>query len=219
MEAIKCSRGHYYDKALGSCPVCAAEAGNQRSPFVTGSDVPDDIPATTPAGGFDIPATIPASQPGFTPTDLGVTPRTTPVSSAAPSWDIEDYGSTTPADMMGSDSSYDPVVGWLICVKGENKGKDYRLHSGTNFIGRGKQNDICIDNDQAVSSKNHASVSYDDRERVFYITKGEVRNPTYLNGRALRSDADLNIYDRIEIGNTELLFVPLCGDRFDWKDI
>ena len=221
MEAIKCSRGHYYDKALGSCPVCAAEAGNQRSPFVTGSDVPDDIPATTPAGGFDIPATIPASQPAFTPTDLGMPPRTnagpTPP-PAAPKWDLEDYGATTPADMFGGES-FDPVVGWLICTKGPNRGKDYRLHSGTNFIGRGKQSDVCIEGDSAVSTKNHASVTYDEREKVFFITKGEVRNPTYLNGRALRSDADLNVYDRIEIGGTELIFVPLCGESFNWNNI
>lgn len=215
MEAIKCSRGHYYDKALGSCPVCAAESGNQRSPFVTGSEVPDDIPTTTPAtgGGFDIGATIPATTPGFTPTDLGgVQPKGGNV------WDIEDYGNTAPASFNGEEA-FDPIVGWLICVKGSNRGKDYRLHSGTNFIGRGKQNDVCIENDQAISTRNHASVSYDVRERVFYIAKGEVRNPTYLNGRALRSDADLVAYDRIEIGNTELIFVPLCNDQFNWQDL
>ena len=185
MEAIKCSRGHYYDKALGSCPVCAAESGNQRSPFVTGSEVPDDIPTTTPAtgGGFDIGATIPATTPGFTPTDLGgVQPKGGNV------WDIEDYGNTAPASFNGEEA-FDPIVGWLICVKGSNRGKDY------------------------------ASVSYDVRERVFYIAKGEVRNPTYLNGRALRSDADLVAYDRIEIGNTELIFVPLCNDQFNWQDL
>ena len=215
MEAIKCSRGHYYDKALGSCPVCAAEAGSSRSPFVTGSNVPDDIPATTPAtvpagGGFDIPATIPASEP-FNPIDMNQSGR-------PGAFEIEDYAPTTPA-AFNNEEAFDPIVGWLICIKGPNRGKDYRLHSGTNFIGRGKHNDVCIDNDQAISTRNHASVSYDERERVFYITKGEVRNPTYLNGRALRSDADLVMYDRIEIGSTELMFIPLCGDQFNWKDI
>lgn len=210
MEAIKCSRGHYYDKALGSCPVCAAESGS-RSPFVTGSDVPDDIPATTPAtNNFEIPATIPASEP-FSATDLSA-------SSRSNSWEIEDYAPTTPA-AFNNEEAFDPIVGWLICIKGPNRGKDYRLHSGTNFIGRGKQSDVCIENDNAISTRNHASVSYDERERVFYITKGEVRNPTYLNGRALRSDADLVMYDRIEIGSTELMFVPLCGDQFNWQDI
>lgn len=213
MEAIKCNRGHYYDKALGSCPVCAAEAGNQRSPFITGSDVPDDIPATAPAtGGFDIPPTIPESQPGFTPTDLGIN------SKPSVGWDVEDYGQTTPAS-VGGEEGFDPIVGWLICVKGPNRGKDYRLHSGTNFIGRGKQNDVCIENDQSISNYHHVSVSYDEREKVFYITKGEVRNPTYLNGKALRSDADLVIYDRIEIGNSELMFVPLCTEQFNWQDL
>lgn len=213
MEAIKCSRGHYYDKALGSCPVCAAEAGSSRSPFVTNSDVPDTIPSTIPAtvpasGDFDIPATIPATSPfNDNPSD----PATSSV------WD-PDYPVTEPVWMNQTDK-FDPIVGWLICIKGPNRGKDYRLHSGTNFIGRGKQSDVCIENDNSISTRNHASVSYDERERVFYITKGEVRNPTYLNGRALRSDADLVIYDRIEIGNTELMFVPLCGDQFNWQSL
>ena len=223
MEAIKCNRGHFYDKALGSCPICAAEASSNRSPFITDSNVPDTIPATAPTGmnfdipstvpsttGFDIPSTIPATTPGFAPTELG-----TPIGGS--DFDLDAYPVTSVAGSYGEEP-FDPVVGWLICVKGPNRGKDYRLHSGTNFIGRGKQSDICIDSDQAISTRNHASVSYDEREKVFYITKGEVRNPTYLNGKALRSDADLVIYDHIEIGNTELVFVPLCGEQFNWQD-
>lgn len=219
MEAIKCSRGHYYDKALGSCPVCAAEGNNAgpafKSPFVTGSDVPDDIPATSPAtGGFDIPDTIPASKPGFTPTDMG------PIHDAGPAhWTPDSYEPTMPTSPIAGEESFDPIVGWLICIKGPNRGKDYRLHGGTNFIGRAKSMDVCIENDRSISNERHASVTYDERSRVFYIQKGEVRNQTYLNGRALRSDADLVMYDRIEMGNTELMFVPLCSDQFNWQDI
>ena len=34
MEAVKCARGHYYDKALGKCPVCAAEGKRHAHIFV-----------------------------------------------------------------------------------------------------------------------------------------------------------------------------------------
>lgn len=218
MEAIKCNRGHYYDKALGSCPVCAAEAGGAPSPFVTGSNVPDDIPATAPAtGGFDIPATIPASEPGFGPGELGA-------NGGGGAFVVEDYGATAPAISYNSfagvsQEPFDPVVGWLICIKGPNRGKDYRLHSGTNFVGRSKSMDVCLENDQTVSSRNHASVSYDERSRCFFLQKGEVRNLIYLNGKPVFGYETLTIYDRVEIGNTELMFVPLCCDKFDWQNV
>ena len=298
MEAIKCRRGHYYDKALGNCPVCAAESGRNQSPFIAGSRVPDsigmapaapssdlfDIPATMPASSdfefpaaapadnsFDYPATMPATgnadfqvpasaddsfdypatAPAGTSFPYAATPSVFPgnpggtgwdstgnftvsptasgtVSDYAPTeaayiprtpgnWEIEDYGQTLPA-MMCEKAGFDPVVGWLICVKGPNRGRDYRLHSGSNFIGRSKSMDVCIENDQTISNRNHASVSYDERSKTFYIAKGEVRNLIYLNGKPVRSDADLVSYDRIEIGNTELLFVALCSDRFNWQD-
>ncbi|MBO7253484.1 MAG: FHA domain-containing protein [Oscillospiraceae bacterium] len=217
MEAIKCNRGHYYDKALGSCPVCAAEGGSKSSsPFVTGVTVPDDIPATAPAtGGFDIPATIPASESGF---DVNVGGG---YASASSSWDPDDTGVTMAAhmDSFGPEPKFDPIVGWLICIKGPNRGKDYRLHSGTNFIGRSKSMDVCLESDQTVSSKNHASVSYDDRGKTFYIQKGEVRNLIYLNGKPVFGAEVLTIYDRIEIGNTMLMFVPLCSDQFSWQNV
>ena len=30
----------------------------------------------------------------------------------------------------------DPVVGWLVCIAGPDKGRDYRIHSERNFLGR-----------------------------------------------------------------------------------
>lgn len=217
MEVIKCSRGHYYDSALGYCPVCSAEAGgsDNAGSFFEGNDAPDDIPATAPASSFagetDFNRTMPVTDAGFTPTDF------TPSSGDNNGWEIDDYEPTKP-DTINDIEGFDPIVGWLICVKGPNRGRDYRLHSGTNFIGRSKEMDICIENDQTISKRNAASISYDDRTKAFFIEKGEVRNLIYLNGKSVRSDADIVIYDRIEIGSTELIFVPLCGEKFNWQD-
>jgi hypothetical protein len=30
--------------------------------------------------------------------------------------------------------------------------------------------------------------------------------------------SELKAYDRIELGTTMLVFVPLCGESFDWRD-
>ena len=37
-----------------------------------------------------------------------------------------------------------PVVGWLVCIEGPSKGKDYRMIAEKNFIGRSPEMDIRI---------------------------------------------------------------------------
>ena len=222
MAMTKCEKGHIYDSAQGGCPIC----GKGASGFVM-----DDIPATGPVesgwtGGFvpgdggrggyadainpyvpsdPVGMTQAVTTPGFTEGDF----------AGGRKVDLDDYDPTE-AEPINGVSGFDPVVGWLVCVKGPNRGRDYRLHSGTNFIGRSKEMDVCIENDQTISKKNAASISYDDRSKTFFIQKGEVRNLLYLNGKPVRSDADIVAYDRLEIGSTELVFLPLCGENFDW---
>ena len=37
-----------------------------------------------------------------------------------------------------------PVCGWIVCVKGPRRGKDYRVMDGKNFVGRADDMDIQI---------------------------------------------------------------------------
>lgn len=223
MQAIQCSKGHFYDQSLGQCPQCAEEARKNNAAYDLGKT--DFIPKTAPAvasagdfnslGGFysdtNVSETVDVTSGGFSKTDF--------VSQGGgTSWQVDDYGETQISGMNGV-SGFDPIVGWLVCVSGPNRGRDYRLHSGTNFIGSSKEMDICIENDNTISRRKAASVSYDDIGKVFFIQKGEGRNLIYLNGAAVRSDADLAIYDRIRIGSTELIFVPLCCDKFTWQEV
>src|SRR5947209_1623897 len=39
-------------------------------------------------------------------------------------------------------SGVSPVVGWLVCIEGPNRGQDYRIHMEKNFIGRSSAMDI-----------------------------------------------------------------------------
>jgi hypothetical protein len=111
----------------------------------------------------------------------------------------------------------DPVVGWLVCLEGAEKGTDYRIHSENNQIGRADHMDIVIREDNAVSRERHAVITYDMRDNRYYFAPGGGRGVVRLNGRAVLNTAELSAYDRIEIGNTKLLFIPLCGDRFKWE--
>lgn len=110
----------------------------------------------------------------------------------------------------------DPVVGWLACVEGPNLGSDWRLVAGRNSIGRSKDRQVNLDEDQAVSSGNHAYISYDPRRNAFSVLPGDSRGLVYCNGAEVAVATALNAYDRIEVGASTLVFVPLVGPQFQW---
>jgi hypothetical protein len=111
----------------------------------------------------------------------------------------------------------DPVVGWLVCVEGIEKGRDYRLHSEKNWIGRSANMDITV-KDPSVSRENHAAIIYDPRKVAFKIRPGEVRGIVYLNGEEVAGSLDLAPYDRIELGESKFIFIPFVGGNFNWAE-
>ena len=40
----------------------------------------------------------------------------------------------------------------------------------------------------------------------------------YLNGELFDGRVELHAYDIIKLGNTRLLFVPLCTEKFAWEE-
>ena len=102
MNLMKCPNGHHYDASrFSSCPFCGMEGVN------VGPD------QTT------VPLDVPVSQPG-------PSVATEPLSTAIP--DDDDRTLPVTADMLdGATEKSAPVVGWLVCTEGVNKGTDYRL--------------------------------------------------------------------------------------------
>ncbi|MCE5236585.1 MAG: FHA domain-containing protein [Clostridiaceae bacterium] len=114
---------------------------------------------------------------------------------------------------------FDPVVGWLVCMEGAERGRSFPLHADNNFIGRDPQMDVCLSKDDTVSAINHAIVSFDARDAVFYFSAADGRSIVRHNDKAHFGTAPLKAYDRIEIGSTKLVFVPLCGENFQWTQL
>lgn len=110
------------------------------------------------------------------------------------------------------------VVGWLVVLSGEKRGMDYKLHSGYNSIGR-EEGDICIPGDGTISRKNDCTIAYDIRSKSFYFANKEGHNPPAVNGVSVIDRAiQIKAYDIITVGRTDLLFVPLCGEHFQWGE-
>lgn len=110
----------------------------------------------------------------------------------------------------------DPVVGWLICHEGANQGRDYRIRSGYNTIGRDTSSQICIAGDDTIARIGHAKLFYDLKSANFYVIAGSGRSGIYVNDEVVLQSSVLKAYDVIEVGATRLIFVPFCGDRFRW---
>ncbi len=128
---------------------------------------------------------------------------------------VADIGATVA--MVRKKMGIDPVVGWLVCVEGPEKGRDYRIRSERNGIGRGSDMAISIQGDEAISRENHAYISFNPRKASFRIAPGDSRGMTYLNGEEVDVPMPLKPYDRIELGQTHLLFVPFCSESFNWE--
>lgn len=111
-----------------------------------------------------------------------------------------------------------PVVGWLVVLTGKMRGDSINIHTGRSFIGRGKSNDIVIDGDKSISREKHAVVVFEPKNQTFLLQPGSSRELFYLNGDVVLDTKELEAYDRIEIGKTKLLFIPLCGEKFSWDE-
>jgi hypothetical protein len=117
------------------------------------------------------------------------------------------------------DASNDPVVGWLVVVKGPGRGNAVRLGYGWNSIGRDASQRACLNfGDSQISRLTHAKLLYEPRSRKFSLTLGEGTNPTYVRGEVLLAPIEIKSGDRIQMGETELLFLALCGESFEWQD-
>ncbi len=211
MALIRCQQGHFYDPSRhNACPYCGSmPAGGMGA---TEGQAPMTPP---PIGGAVSPvgATRPMREtppPVVGPT-VPIRPAVSPLVGGKKG---PDEGRTVAVDMKKV--GIDPVVGWLVCIKGPSRGRDYRIRSGRNGIGRSEAMDVQIAGDDTVSRENHAFLVYEPRKRIFSIRPGDGRGLVYLNGDEVIHAADLKGYDIIELGETQLMFVPLCSEKFNW---
>ena len=109
-----------------------------------------------------------------------------------------------------------PVCGWIVCVSGPRQGKDYKIVSGKNFIGRADDMNIQILGDNGISRRNHAVIVFDPKKKETVLLPGDSNGLVYLNENAVYVPTPLNPYDKVEMGNSVFVFVPFCGNNFMW---
>ncbi len=197
MAMKRCEHGHHYDTAKhSSCPACGVD-------------------------GLDIGATNPKRKdnPNKEPTDGSL------LSDPGKEKSTRDRRQKPPVEqeedktiaLIFKKLGMDPVVGWLVCVEGKDRGRDYRIRSSKNFIGRSERMQICIKGDDSISSEKHAAIGFEPKKQTFSLLPGESTEHVYLNEEVVYVPTKLKPYDIIALGQTKLMFVPLCGEHFQWK--
>lgn len=191
MAQARCKNGHIYDSEIygDHCPYC--DNGTSTIYF-------DDVYAGNDAGRSTI-----------TPEEIQKT-----IPPKAFLEHQQEIGGTV--GVFEKHHHSDPVVGWLVCVEGHDYGTDYKLSAKTNLIGRGGEMDVRIKGDDTITSNTHAKIDYDVLNNAFYLIPGNNRNTIYLNQAPVYAAQKLNAYDRLRFGETELLFVPFCSEKFSW---
>ncbi len=127
---------------------------------------------------------------------------------------MQDFEKTT--SFFQEKAGLEPVVGWLVCTSGTHYGKDYRLKSGRNFIGRSRDMDVSLDGDKSVSREKHAAIIYEPKQNIFLAQPGDSKALFYLNGNVVLTPVEIKKNDRIQVGNAELMLIPCCDTAFEW---
>jgi len=199
MRMITCENGHYYDSQKhNSCPFC----NNGAIDGITSETVVNN------GGGDNGKTAI------YDPNNRGIdrTKDTKPTGGETTMYIKKDKKSVNKQESI-------LLSGWLVIISEQGRGTYYPLTYGMNTIGRETNNHISIENgDKSVSRNKHAIVIYDYQNNIFFIKHGDGQFLTYLNGNVLLDTKELKANDIIKVGDTELIFIPLCTNEFKWEN-
>ncbi|HXP86214.1 MAG TPA: FHA domain-containing protein [Bryobacteraceae bacterium] len=212
-KMVRCPQGHFFDPSKHSaCPWCALPADAEMGGGAKTMPVrPGAMEALGSAGLAPGPGAAPPPLPGGPPPLAMPAPAAGPAPGGPPAPATRRLGQDT-----GGHGKHDPVVGWLVCLDGPDRGRDFRLHTEKNFIGRSPLMDVCVPSDETVSREKHGVVIFDPKKQVFWVLPGDSSGLVYLNGEIVHSPAQMKRDDILEIGQTKLVLIPFCGDQYSW---
>lgn len=200
----RCNNGHWYDTSTHkTCPHCKQESEKLsiRLNDLEEDDKTISITEVDLSLGEELGAIIGNSINNLVP---------------QPEESISEDGDKTISFGFFGVTAEQPVTGWLVCMNGEERGKDFRLHSGKNFIGRSSSMDVMLVDDKTIAREKHGSVVYDPKGNSFYVS-AEGGNSLYLNQEMIHTPEKLTEGDEITVGETVLRFVPFCKEDVRWE--
>lgn len=245
MKKVKCENGHFYDMdRYDVCPLCGQQSGEVPRPrsIQPDPDVTVKLPESIAIDDFAPVDEIVPDEPFFPEADdepvVPVFPGTAETGEGMhtgkmPSEESAALAETQPQfpslveAVITSNAAAVPVfpirekksddhaaalpVGFLVGLSSSNRGKVFFCKTGMNHIGSNM--DIVLTDERSVNQDTHAIIIYEPKKRQFFIRVG-----IGLNGKMVFANEELHAYDRITLGEAEFLFLPLCGESFDWDE-
>ena len=216
---------------VAQSPVIAAPAPSQRmyNPLLPplqreAPETPQATPAPQPTPQAEAPQATPApwqaqQTEAPQPDTAFAKSETTP---AAPSEQTEADADKETTDLIvetSEDEQTEEVyagktTGWLVALSGAHYGESFELKSGSNTLGAVNAA-ITLNGDDSISGI-HAEVSFDSKKNAFFAKPCE--GSLFINDQPVDESVCLKAYDQLTLGQTKLLFFPLCGEDFSWKD-
>ena len=109
------------------------------------------------------------------------------------------------------------TAGLLMIMEGKGRGMIFAVNLGRNKLGRGPDNEICIDNgDEAISRNNHATIAVDPKTRRIFLVPGDSTNLAYLDEDPLLEVKEIKDKATIQLGETKLVLIQLLGNYLEW---
>jgi hypothetical protein len=118
-----------------------------------------------------------------------------------------------------SDMDYLPRIharAFLVCIDGPMTGASFVFQENRAIIGRQKNYEIALFRDNTVSRSPHAVLSYVKENYRYTVSQGDPEKRVSVNGTFINEETELKMYDVIGIGQTRMLFMPVCSEKFAW---
>ncbi len=220
MNLQKCKNGHYYDQdKFVRCPFCAAKKMPLKDTLVLdgAADAHTKREGSFPKGW----RTENGAYAEETNPKVSLKDAVAAAMKKRQDWELAATDQTASASLSfiqtsGASPKRDDrlPVGILVTIEGVRKGGIYLLTNGENYLYM-KQGDLYIRGDVEEGNP-QASVFYDFEQNLFVLQLLEETANICIGKMTLEDSVRLVPYDTIVIGDTILLFVPICGDQFRW---
>jgi hypothetical protein len=182
-------------------------------------DEDDDLSGGDQSGGAFTQSIDPtnSAEPTYVPSNDGSSEMKTDFDPVREKTEIYHAG----MENSGFDPMTDPIVGWLVVVRGPGLGQSVNLGSGMNTVGRDPSERTALKfGDNLISGKDHLRIIYDDANRAFFVAPGSGRNISRMNGQIVANTAPMENYALLELSKqTHVRFVAFCNEAFDWSDV
>lgn len=225
MKLKKCENGHFYDESkYAFCPHCKNNGGRNEVDYTVAMYSSESGNAKKMEQALTEPLTQATESQSIGNREMKASNevmRNTDMNYAELQKEVFALQAQEQNPTVGYYSQkmeLNPVVGWLVCLSGKNRGRSYELHAGRNFVGRTSDMDIMLEGDNSVSRVKHAIFVYDARGKKYIAQPGESRELFYVNEEVVLNNVAIKSFDKILIGHTQLLFIALCGENFTWDE-